>query len=610
MPRSPKPARGEARAVAAGAAPQAGPPAASSAAAERAATALWLVLAASALARLALAFLPTMWLWGLNVQRFLAPVPAWGLWAAAALGLHPPIARALTPPLARLGNALARPRGVVAAGLFAALLMLALPDRVRFVGDFLLRQGTVEQAGLPSVLFPQALPLDVLLHYRLPRALVAAGTLDANGAARALGALEAALLALLAAGFARALALRGGAAFAAAAVVFFGGFLCMFTGFSKAFAEMVLLVAAIGVFGLRAVREGQGLLPLALSLALGLALHRSALGLVPAAALAFAWGWNPRTPERAAARRPRAARIAAAAVAIAALAVMLPRIFAIMLRWDAIHLAPPEVQAQGGMLRAAFAGTRPADMLGLVTALSPLALALPPLALLLGRVPARGRELALLAALAAPFVLSVPLIHPAQGLYRDWDDFAAAGVALSLVTAWLVAETLRAAPGRSWLAATVTLGVASAALQWLAHFADLERGLVRVEAFMNEPPRRSDGERGKTWDYLGIRNFRLQRWDAAARALAHAAETAPSPRILLEWGTAELRRGDFRAAQPVFRRVIELSPADAHAWSGLAATAMGLGDRDEARRAAETVLRLRPGDPFARRVLEQLGAGP
>jgi len=262
------------------------------------------------------------------------------------------------------------------------------------------------------------------------------------------------------------------------------------------------------------------------------------------------------------------------------------------------------------MLRAAFAGTRPADMLGLLTALSPLALAIPPVAFLLGRVPARGRELALLLTLAAPFVLSVPLVHPAQGLYRDWDDFAAAGEALSLVTAWLVAETLRAAPGRSWLAAAVTLGAASTALQWLVHFADLERGLERVEAFMTEPPRRSDGERGKTWDYLGIRNFRLRRWDAAARAFTHAAETAPSPRILLEWGTAELRRGNFSAAQPIFRRVIEVSPADIHAWSGLAAAAMALGDRDQARRAAEAVLRLRPGDPLARRVLERLGAGP
>jgi tetratricopeptide (TPR) repeat protein len=144
----------------------------------------------------------------------------------------------------------------------------------------------------------------------------------------------------------------------------------------------------------------------------------------------------------------------------------------------------------------------------------------------------------------------------------------------------------------------------------LLHFADLERGLDRVEAFMTEAPRRGDAERGKTWDYLGIRNFRLRRWDRAAFAWSRAAETAPSPRILLEWGTAELRRGNWGPARDVFRRVLAVSPGEAHAWSGLAAAALELGERDEARRAADTLLTLRPGDPFARQTLERLDAAP
>jgi tetratricopeptide (TPR) repeat protein len=307
---------------------------------------------------------------------------------------------------------------------------------------------------------------------------------------------------------------------------------------------------------------------------------------------------------------PRVARIAALGVALAGLAVMLPRIVATMLEWDAVHLVPHEVRAQGGMLRAAFSGTRPADMLGLVTALAPLAVAAPALAFLLRRNPGRGRELALLGTLAAPFVLTVPFIHPAQGLYRDWDDFAAGGQALSLVTAWLVGETLRLSPARAWLGVPVALGAAALSLQWLAHFTDLDRGLTRVEAFMTEPPRRPDGERGKTWDYLGIRNFRLQRWAAAARAFERAAETSPSPRILLEWGTAELRRRNFGAARDQFRRVIAVRPDEAHAWSGLAAASIELGDREEARRAAENLLRIRPGDPVARRTLERLDEAP
>jgi hypothetical protein len=51
-----------------------------------------------------------------------------------------------------------------------------------------------------------------------------------------------------------------------------------------------------------------------------------------------------------------------------------------------------------------------------------------------------------LLALALPFVLVAVLIHPAQGIFRDWDDFAASGVALSLIAAWLVGEALRSAP--------------------------------------------------------------------------------------------------------------------------------------------------------------------
>ena len=127
---------------------------------------------------------------------------------------------------------------------------------------------------------------------------------------------------------------------------------------------------------------------------------------------------------------------------------------------------------------------------------------------------------------------------------------------------------------------------------------------------MAEPPRRADAERGKTWDYLGIRNLRLGRWDAAARAFSHAAETAPSPRILLEWGTAEMRRRNWAEARDLFRRVLATSPEEAHAWQGLTATAMELGDRAEARRAAETLERLRPGDAVARQTLERLGAAP
>src|SRR5437879_4687164 len=181
-------------------------------ASDRAAIALWAVLVALAATRAALGVGSGTWLWSLILHRFLSPVLGWGLWLVAALALVPPLARRVTPLLARWGDAIARqPVGsTVAWALGAAVLAWLMPDRVRFVGDFLLRQGTVEVVEQPGVLFPQALPLDVFLHYTLPLKLIAAHLLSANGAARALGAAEAGALGALAAAFARSLDLRGG----------------------------------------------------------------------------------------------------------------------------------------------------------------------------------------------------------------------------------------------------------------------------------------------------------------------------------------------------------------------------------------------------------------
>ena len=46
---------------------------------------------------------------------------------------------------------------------------------------------------------------------------------------------------------------------ATAMVVLCGGYLGMFTGFSKAFSELCLLVAGVGVFGLSTMKDGRGL---------------------------------------------------------------------------------------------------------------------------------------------------------------------------------------------------------------------------------------------------------------------------------------------------------------------------------------------------------------
>ena len=583
--------------------------------AERATRVIWIALVVLAALRAILPFSHTTWAWALSLQRFLDPLPGWGLWAIATLALGPAVARRVAGAHAGLGDGLARGWVFPAMWMaFAAALVWLLPDRVRFVGDFLLRQGTVELAEKPAVLFPQALPLDVLLHYKLPLFLVNQAWTDPNTAARLLGAIEAALLAWLAVMFVRTLDLRGVAAAATPDVIFFGGYPGMFTGYGKAMSELVLVNAAVGVFALRVVRTGRGLLPLGIAFALGVALHRSALSLVPVVALA--WGfWLRANGFRALLRKPEA--IAGLVIPIAALAVFLPRIITAVMRFEGVHFTPAEVQSGGGIWRAALAGTRPADFLNLLLVLSPLAIAIPFAIGAYGRDLPRGRELMVLATLALPLVLIAPFIHPAQGLFRDWDDFASAGVALSMIAAWLVGESLRDTRRYAWLGVAVMFGLGIPAIQWLAIHAETRRGQARVAAFVLEPPRRTDAERGKTWDYLGIVSYRAERWEDAAEAFAKASETAPSPRILLEWAMSETNRGNLRKAQEVYRRHLKEQPESFFGWLGLGAVSIRLADSEEkgsqqeadvaeARRAAAEVLKIQPGTPQAQRMVDYL----
>jgi len=599
-------------------------PAPGDGAAARAALALWVTLVVLALARAALAFVPSMTGWGLNLQRFLAPAWAWAPWAIAALALVPALARRAVPLAARAGDAIARgrvPAGGgwgfdLAAKAFAAVLVLVLPDRVRFVGDFILRQGAIEEAGLPSALFPQALPLDVLLHVTLPAALAGTGLVGANGAARLVGAAEAVLLVTLALAFARALTLRGVPALATAAAVFFGGYLGLYAGYSKANGELALITVTVAVLGLRVARDAargpsgaaapfglrRDLLALGFVLGVGAFLHRSVLGLVPAVVLAFALALRGRP---AAWRDP--ALWVAVALPVAGFAFTLGRIVTTLTRFDpGMHLASPEVRAQGGLLASMFAGARALDLPNVVVLLAPLAPALLVMAAAWGRRLPRGRPAALLVTLAAPFIGLLLFVHPGQGAFRDYDTLSGGGVVLALLAAWLAGETLRRAPARAWVGVGVVLAVAVPSVQWLAHNGDVDRGLARVRAFMTEPPARDPFERGRTWDYLGARNFRLQRWEAAAEAFAHASETQPSPRILTQWAMAETESGNLRGAQEVYRRAIARDSANTTAWLGLGAVSSRLGELDEARRAVLELLRRDPGNVEAQSALRQL----
>ena len=567
---------------------------------------LWLALALLAGLRAALAWVPTMHVWSLNLHRFLNPLAAWAPWALATLALIPALSRQALPWATKLGDRLgARVSGTLAAMALACGLVVLLPDRTQYVGDFLLRQDTLEAPVDAAEWYPQALPLDLFLHDTVARAAMEPLGLDPNGEGRLIGAIEAALLAALALAFARVLGHRGAVVVAVSSVVLFGGALTLFTGYNKAFSDLALLVAAVGVCGLAAVRHGRGLLAMGLALAAAFTLHRAAYGLLPFAATVWLLWWRAHGGVPAL-RRPGV--WAAAAGPLVTLAVMAPRVIAIVTGFDPRHFVPEDVTRSGGVLAGAFAGTRALDFVNLLVMLSPLGITLPSLALALGLGRARldKREALALGALVIPLVVAAVFIHPGQGLARDWDVFAAFGVAVSLAVAWAVGESLRDARRWAWLAIPIALGVAVPTLQWLMHEADPARGLARVEAIVHEPPPRTRAEQYSNWQYLGHRFYREERWDLSADAFSRAAEVVPSPHILRQWAAAESQAGHYERAQVVFRRLIAGNPSDGTAWLGLAVASYRLGDVAETRRAGREVMRLDPENQEVREVLRQL----
>jgi hypothetical protein len=353
----------------------------------------------------------------------------------------------------------------------------------------------------------------------------------------------------------------------------------------------------MAVAGLELIRGRGGLLVPGICVAVGVVLHRSTLGLVPALVVCWLHAW--RQPGRPLLRRP--STWIAAALPVAALALMLPRMIATFTGMDTVHFTPPEVQRQGGVLGAMFAGARPADLLGTVTLLSPVALAAAPIAFLTGR----GRGGLLLFSLAVPWLAMLLLIHPPQGMFRDWDDFTAAAMTFSLLSAWLVARVVAGAPQWAWLCVPATLAAIVPSLQWLIHESDLERGLVRVETYLREPPPRQEEDRAKTWDFLGIRYAQLDRWDRSAAALEHAVEYSPSPRVLLQLASALQATGDDAGAQAAYLRLVTIAPNEARGWYGLAFVSMRRGDWAECGRAARELWRIKPGDEQALEMLKR-----
>jgi tetratricopeptide (TPR) repeat protein len=209
-----------------------------------------------------------------------------------------------------------------------------------------------------------------------------------------------------------------------------------------------------------------------------------------------------------------------------------------------------------------------------------------------------------LLALAAPWVISIPFSHVGNGMFRDTDVFAAPAAAATLLAAWLVGEMLRGGGStRAPVAAAIVLAAAMPVVQWLAINTNVERGLGRVEALMAEPPRRNDTKRVYTFDFLGVRWNQLERYENSAAAFRRAVELAPSPTMLQKLALAEDLAGNPRGAIDAYHRLVARDSTSVGGWYGLAAVLSRSRRFAESRDALEHVLRLKPGDPDATRMI-------
>ena len=567
----------------------------------------WLifVLALMAALRAVALVLPTTHLWGLNAARFL---PMWlggAMLALSIAALHPALARASVPALDALGRGR---RPALFLPMAALALLVAFPNRLWFVGDYLLRLGVVSQPGEFTTMFPQALPLDQLWHYDLPRALGGLLHIAPDAVERGLAVLEGAALALASMYFARVLNLDSAPALAVAAVVLFGGYFTLFSGYGKATLELCLLRVMIGTFGVRLVRDDRSAVAFGVATACALAFHRSAWGLLPG--IAFGWLLWFRSHARGGAwRSPRV--LIAIAIPLVTIAILLSRVVHLVRDFDLpLHLQTQAVEEQGGLLRVALSELKLLNVANAILLLSPLALAALGLPFMLGRgVSDRGTAMFLFALviLRLPGIL---LVQVRQGLFRDWDVFASAGVGISLCAAWVIAEALRRGPERKWLSVPILAAVVTTTLALLFVSSFPEAGMRRVRAFLDEPPRRPEEYRIATLDFIGLRSMRLHRWAEAAQAYREVAAAAPSPRALEFWGVNAAIAGGYRDSEQAFQLLSARDSSNAMGWVGLWMSATLAGDTTEAGRARSRVMAYVPNGPEDRAVQERIRRSP
>jgi hypothetical protein len=554
------------------------------------------VLLVLALARGLATALPVGTSWGVGQARDVHPAVLAGVIVAALAALAWAVSSTKPRPTARPAPWIAAAWPWALAGALGALLIL-LPDRVRFVGDFLLRIGILESATGFATIFPQALPLDEFLNHVLPVRVAALLHVTPLAVLRVMGVLEAGVLVALAVRFARLVTRSEGAAAAVATVIALGGYATFLSGYPKPTTQVALCVVATATLGYELVTRRRAAWAFALAVSLGLLLHRGALPLLLPWLVATVIHVRDQIGARA---MVRALPLATPLVVLALLARPLAER---IVGFDAgVNFLPPEVQAQGGVLAAAFASTRLIDDLNAVLFHAPLA----PLALVTLAHAPRRRDALFLASVVLAFLPILLFVHLPLGPFRDVDALGGFGAALAVASAWTVARWLEpeGASAVRGVAMAVGLSVAVPFVLGVVAATDLERGFARANAIVAGPPVRSATQRASVLDWVGLRALNESRYGVARDAFARLCRETPIPHALELWGAAALldRRPD--EAHQAFGLLVERAPAEPVGWFGLWMSAAATGDTLTASRASEHALQWDPESREMRKVVE------